>query len=62
MHAAANGHLDCVKILAPLEKGMINSNKWTALMWAAWNGHFECAKILAPLEKGMKTNSGYTAK
>ena len=35
MFAADKGHHDCVKILAPLEKGMKNKDGWTALMFAA---------------------------
>ena len=61
MYAAENGHLDCVKILAPLEKGMTNYGD-TAMMKAAENGHLECVKILTPLEKGMKNILGYSAK
>jgi len=54
MYAAENGRLECVKILAPLEKGMQNIIGWTALMKAVREGHLECVKILAPLEKGMQ--------
>jgi len=35
MNAAANGHLECVKILAPLENGMRDNDGETALMNAA---------------------------
>ena len=56
MYAAENGHLECVKILAPLEKGMKDNEDNTALMLAAERGHLECVKILVPFEKGMKTD------
>jgi len=35
IYAAANGHLECVKILAPLENGMRDNDGETALMNAA---------------------------
>jgi len=58
MYAAKYGHLECLKILAPLEKGMKKNDGWTALMFALEYGHLECVKVLAPLEKGMKNNYG----
>ena len=61
MEAAYKGHLECVKILAPMEKGMKTDGGWTALMIAAYNGKLECVKILARLEKGTKDNDGKTA-
>ena len=50
MDAAWNGHLECVKILAPLDNGMKDNTGWTALVFAAARGHLECAKELASLE------------
>ena len=62
MYAAKYGHLECVKILAPLEKGMKDNSGRTALMHADKQGHLECVKILAPLEQEMKDKDGRTAK
>ena len=61
MKAAEYGHVECVKVLAPLERGMENQNGKTALMTAAACGHLECVKTLAPLEKGMQDKHGETA-
>ena len=35
MYAAVNDHLECAKILAPLEKEMKDAGGYTALMFAA---------------------------
>ena len=35
MYAARNGHLECVKLLAPQEKGMRDSHGDTAMRWAS---------------------------
>ena len=50
MRAAMCGHLECTRVLAPLEKEIQDKDRRTALMWSAWRGYFECVKILAPLE------------
>ncbi|KAF2448643.1 ankyrin [Karstenula rhodostoma CBS 690.94] len=55
--AAANGHVDTVKLLFSLETGKasapasglinaVNDAGNTALHWAALNGHLECVKLL----------------
>ena len=61
IYAAVEGHLECVKILAPLEKGMDDEDEETALMYAAMMGHLECVKFLAPEEAGMRDDYGETA-
>ena len=61
MKAAEYGHVECVKVLAPLEKEMKNNYGWTALMDAALSGHLECVKFLTSNEAGMRGNSGQTA-
>jgi len=53
--------LECVEILAPLEKGIGNNHGATALMCAAEGGYLECVKLLAPLENRMQKNDGATA-
>lgn len=66
MAAAANGHLDCVKLLFEYEKGIkMRTTKWdfgfSALSWAAMNGHVDCVKILIPAEAQMATERNVTA-
>ncbi|EFO65685.1 Kinase, NEK [Giardia lamblia P15] len=61
MHAARQGHLGPVKLLAEKEKGLQDRNGWTALMHATHNNHSEVAEILAPHEHGKRNNSGQTA-
>ena len=43
MFAAGNGHLEFVKILAPLEKGMKDNNGKTALYFTTYSSAKECA-------------------
>ena len=49
MVAAANGHLNILRILAKngAKKEQQNSDKWTAFHFACRNGFLECAKFLA---------------
>ena len=61
MIAAMYGYEDIVRILAEKEKGMKDSDGWTAVMYAASNSHPECVQVLAPLEKGLRDSNGRTA-
>ena len=61
MFAAVKGNIECVEILAPLEKRMANSWGRTALMHAVTNGRLDCVKALAPLEKGIRDRGERTA-
>ncbi|EFO60930.1 NEK, Kinase [Giardia lamblia P15] len=61
MHAARQGHLGPVKLLAEKEKGLQDRNGWTALMHATHGNHFKVVEILAPHEYGKRNNSGHTA-
>jgi len=56
MFAADEGHLECVKILAPLEKGMKTNWGWTALMSAADEGHLDCVKFLVSEDEERKAS------
>lgn len=47
LEASANGHLECVSILAPFAAGLPAAAH--ALRWAAYAGHTECVKLLLPL-------------
>ena len=55
MHAADNGHPDCVRLLLEKEGGMQNSDGWTALMFATYNNRLGCVRLLAERERDMKT-------
>ena len=46
-YAAANGHLEVVKILLPVSDPRANGSQ--ALQWAAENGHLEIVKLLLPV-------------
>ena len=46
MRAAANGHLECLKILAPLEKGTKDNDGKTALYYTTYSSNKECAEFL----------------
>jgi len=48
MCAARKGHLECVKILAPLEKGMKNNDGNTAKSYA--RNHQDCYSYLSSFE------------
>ena len=57
MYAAEHGHLECVKILAPLEKGMKDEDGNTALCFTTYSSsNKECAQFLwqFPEERGTK--------
>ena len=54
MHAADNGHPDCVRLLLEKEGGMQNSDGWTALMFATYNNRLGCVRLLAEKEKDLK--------
>lgn len=61
-HAASNGHINCVKLLAELEaRAQRHETKWTALMVAAYNGHETCVQELLNYEAGMRDNNSCTA-
>ena len=47
MNAAENGHLECVKTLAPLEKGMKNNDGWAVKAHASYNNHPDVATYLS---------------
>lgn len=50
MHAARNGHEDCVKLLLPRSDPLArDSDGCSALMWAARLGHRNCVSLLLPL-------------
>ncbi|EET01245.1 Kinase, NEK [Giardia duodenalis ATCC 50581] len=66
MAAAANGHLECVKLLLEYEKGIrMRTTKWdfgfSALSWAAMNGHVDCVKVLISAEAQLVTERNVTA-
>ncbi|EFO61169.1 NEK, Kinase [Giardia lamblia P15] len=61
MHAARQGHLGPVKLLAEKEKGLQDRNGWTALMHATHNNHSEVAEILAPQESKDRNKNNRTA-
>ena len=50
MYAAKNGRLECVKILAPLEKGMQENDGWTAKRYASKYNHKDCYDYLSSFE------------
>jgi len=47
MYAARYDHLECVKILAPLEKGTKDKNGRTAKYYASSKNHKDCADYLS---------------
>lgn len=49
LEASANGHLECVRILAPFVDGLRPAAH--ALAWAAYGGHAECVAFLLPLAR-----------
>ncbi|EFO64265.1 Protein 21.1 [Giardia lamblia P15] len=53
MVAAEAGHIECVRILAPYEACVTDSEDKTALMYAASNGHEEVVMELIQREHGM---------
>ncbi|EFO63702.1 Kinase, NEK [Giardia lamblia P15] len=61
MHAARQGHLGPVKLLAEKEKGLQDRNGWTALMHAAQKGSLEVVKILLEHEKGVEDDQNHNA-
>lgn len=54
--AAANGHLECVKILAPISDTLADNSE--ALCQAATNGHVQCVEFLIPISDAAAENSG----
>ncbi|TNJ30267.1 Ankyrin repeat protein 1 [Giardia muris] len=59
MHAAENGHSECVKLLLDKEGREQDRNGWTALMFAARRNHIECVRLLqreATLRTSRKTD------
>ena len=57
MFAANYGHLECVKILAPLENGMKNILGWTALYrTTSSSSNRACAEYLWQFPDERKTN------
>ena len=50
MEAGAYGHLECVKIRAPLEVGMIDDRGRTAKSLASSRGRFDCVAYLSRFE------------
>lgn len=61
-HAASNGHISCVKLLANLEaRAQRHETKWTALMVAAHNDHEKCVSELINYEAGMRDANSCTA-
>jgi len=50
MIAADNGHLECVTILAPLEKGMKDKDGSTAKYYASRNNNKACYDYLSSYE------------
>lgn len=61
MHAAKNGNLELVKLLATKEAGLRDKNGNTALMYAVKNGYIRCAEFLVPHESCKQNNEGKTA-
>lgn len=72
MHAALQGHADCVKELLKYDKATLDNivihlsrerdaNGMTALMYASCNNRASCVDILLPLECNMTSNDGSTA-
>ncbi|EFO64324.1 Kinase, NEK [Giardia lamblia P15] len=61
MHAAQQGYISSVKLLAEAEKDLQDKNGWTALMHATHNNHPEVVKVLAPHEHGKRNNNNRTA-
>lgn len=59
--AANKGHLECAKVLRPLEKGMEDDGGWNASLFAAEYGHLDRVEFLAPEEAGMQDGRGRTA-
>lgn len=58
--SAAKGNVECVRILAKQELGILVHDGWTALMYATWNNHPDCVLLLLG-EAKTKNSSGYTA-
>ncbi|EFO61444.1 Kinase, NEK [Giardia lamblia P15] len=72
MHAALQGHVDCVKELLKYDKAMLDNMVihlsrekdtagMTALMYASCNNRPSCVDILLPLECDITSNDGSTA-
>ena len=61
MWAAANGHMEVVRVLAKCEGKRKDSEGMTALMRAAEKGHGEAVRVLVEHEKGMVSNKGRTS-
>lgn len=53
--SAANGHLECVKILAPLSDPLADNSE--ALRQAAENGRVECVEFLIPISEAAADGS-----
>ncbi|KAE8304653.1 Kinase, NEK [Giardia duodenalis] len=60
MRAAVYGYTEIVGLLVEKEKGLKDSNGWTALMWAVKNDHTDCVRLLMR-EKDLKGYNGGTA-
>ncbi len=56
MHAAEEGHLECVMVLASEEAGMRNNSGQTAMMQLTRKD--EIASFLSPFEAGLADNKG----
>ena len=54
MIVASNGLVECVKILAPYETGIVDYNGHSALMYAALSGELDCVNLL--LQEKVLTN------
>ncbi|TNJ27881.1 Ankyrin repeat protein 1 [Giardia muris] len=61
MFAASQGHIECVRLLAPVEAGRHSSDGSTALMLAAEEGHEECVRVLLEAESRLQDRQGRTA-
>lgn len=61
MCAASQGHIECVRLLAPVEAGLHSSDGSTALMLAAEEGHEECVCVLLEVESRLQDRQGRTA-
>lgn len=63
--AAANGHLDCVKLLIDCHASVneYNNDGTTALMWAAREGHADCVDLLvdSDADLNLRDSDGATA-
>lgn len=60
--AAAEGRLECVKLLLPVSSTRAGEARWTPLMSAAGSGRVECVRFLLPHSDASETDSrGATA-